>query len=80
MCIFDWDIHHGDGTQQEFYKDDQVLYISMHRCDDLSFYPYNKEMCPSYVGEGKGKFYNVNVAWHTEEVVDEVVRENNKVS
>ena len=22
VCIFDWDIHHGDGTQEEFYNDD----------------------------------------------------------
>jgi acetoin utilization deacetylase AcuC-like enzyme len=22
VCIFDWDIHHGDGTQGEFYDDD----------------------------------------------------------
>ena len=22
VCIFDWDIHHGDGTQKFFYEDD----------------------------------------------------------
>ena len=46
VCIFDWDIHHGDGTQEEFYEDDEVLFISMHRCDNMSFYPYDKEMAP----------------------------------
>ena len=77
VCIFDWDIHHGDGTQEEFYDDDQVLFISLHRCDDLSFYPYNESMQARFCGEGKGKFYNVNVAWQTGLVVDEEVRENN---
>ena len=39
ICIFDWDVHCGDGTAQLFYEDDSVLYISMHRYDDGSFYP-----------------------------------------
>ncbi len=71
MCIFDWDIHHGDGTQKHFYEDDQVLFISLHRCDNLTFYPYNKEMKAEYIGEGKGKYFNVNVAWETGKIVDE---------
>ena len=33
VCIFDWDVHVGDGTSQIFYEDDSVLYISMHRYD-----------------------------------------------
>jgi len=28
VCIFDWDIHHGDGTQKSFYEQEDVLYIS----------------------------------------------------
>ena len=48
-----------------FYNDDQVLYISLHRCDNITFYPMNEEMRPTYIGEGKGKGYNVNVAWET---------------
>ena len=52
----------------------------MHRCDDLSFYPYSKEMLPEYVGEGKGKYFNVNVAWQTGQVVDEINREKNTLS
>ncbi len=71
MCIFDWDIHHGDGTQKHFIEDDQVLFISLHRCDNLTFYPYNKEMKAEYIGEGKGKYFNVNVAWETGKIVDE---------
>jgi acetoin utilization deacetylase AcuC-like enzyme len=48
-----------------------VLFISLHRCDNLTFYPYNKEMKAEYIGEGKGKYFNVNVAWETGKIVDE---------
>ena len=34
-------------------------------------------MFPEYIGEGKGKFFNVNIAWETGLVVDELNRENN---
>ena len=33
------DIHHGNGTQQMFYDDPHVMYISMHRHDDGTFFP-----------------------------------------
>ena len=34
ICIFDWDVHHGNGTQNIFYNNEKVLYISSHQ------YPY----------------------------------------
>ena len=33
------DVHHGNGTQQAFYSDPRVLYISLHRYDDGNFFP-----------------------------------------
>ena len=33
------DIHHGNGTQQMFYDDPHVMYISIHRHDDGTFFP-----------------------------------------
>lgn len=33
------DVHHGNGTQQIFYRDPDVLYISLHRHDDGNFFP-----------------------------------------
>eukprot|EP00967_Tisochrysis_lutea_P147795 scaffold281325_cov32-Tisochrysis_lutea.AAC.2 len=30
VAILDWDVHHGNGTQEIFYDDPSVLYISMH--------------------------------------------------
>ena len=32
VLILDWDVHHGNGTQEMFYNDHRVLYISLHRC------------------------------------------------
>jgi acetoin utilization deacetylase AcuC-like enzyme len=36
VAIIDYDVHHGDGTQQIFYQDPQVLFISTHASP---FYP-----------------------------------------
>lgn len=33
IIIFDWDVHHGNGTQHIFYDDKSVLYMSIHRHD-----------------------------------------------
>lgn len=80
VAIFDWDIHHGDGTQSLFYDDPRVLFMSLHRTDKLTFYPMYKECLPEYVGQGKGAGFNINVAWETGLVVDEFDRHNNKQS
>ena len=63
VCIFDWDVHHGDGTQRFFYSDPDVLFVSLHRCDELSFYPWNEDMKAHFIGDGAGRYRNVNVAW-----------------
>lgn len=34
VMIFDWDVHHGDGTQNLFTDDADVLFISVHRHDN----------------------------------------------
>lgn len=39
IMIVDWDVHHGNGTQQIFYDDPHVLYMSIHRHDDGNFFP-----------------------------------------
>ena len=38
ILIVDWDVHHGNGTQNIFYEDRDVLYFSLHRYGD-EFYP-----------------------------------------
>ncbi|KAJ8404036.1 hypothetical protein AAFF_G00343860 [Aldrovandia affinis] len=61
ILIVDWDVHHGNGTQDVFYTDPNVLYISLHRYDDGNFFPGSG--APSDVGSGEGEGFNVNVAW-----------------
>ncbi|XP_069808642.1 histone deacetylase 5 isoform X2 [Dendropsophus ebraccatus] len=61
ILIVDWDIHHGNGTQQAFYSDPNVLYVSLHRYDDGNFFPGSGS--PEEVGAGCGVGFNVNIAW-----------------
>nr|XP_045009634.1 histone deacetylase 7 isoform X4 [Jaculus jaculus] len=61
ILIVDWDVHHGNGTQQTFYKDPSVLYISLHRHDDGNFFPGSGAV--DEVGAGSGEGFNINVAW-----------------
>ncbi|XP_067314724.1 histone deacetylase 4-like isoform X2 [Pseudorasbora parva] len=61
ILIVDWDVHHGNGTQQAFYDDPGVLYISLHRYDDGNFFPGSG--APEEVGSGPGVGFNVNVAF-----------------
>ena len=56
ILIIDWDVHHGNGTQDAFYSDPTVLYFSMHR---FPFYPGSGRMEED--GQGKGKGFNINV-------------------
>ncbi|XDV35109.1 hypothetical protein PO909_005136 [Leuciscus waleckii] len=61
ILIVDWDVHHGNGTQQAFYDDPSVLYISLHRYDDGNFFPGSG--APEEVGSGAGVGFNVNMAF-----------------
>nr|XP_046260603.1 histone deacetylase 4 isoform X3 [Scatophagus argus] len=61
ILIVDWDVHHGNGTQQAFYTDPSVLYLSLHRYDDGNFFPGSG--APDEVGSGAGEGFNVNVAF-----------------
>ncbi|XP_074063017.1 protein deacetylase HDAC6 isoform X2 [Macrotis lagotis] len=64
ILIVDWDIHHGNGTQQMFEEDPSVLYISLHRHDQGAFFPMTEDGASSCVGRGRGEGFNVNVAWN----------------
>nr|XP_048694287.1 histone deacetylase 9 isoform X3 [Caretta caretta] len=61
ILIVDLDVHHGNGTQQAFYADPSILYVSLHRYDEGNFFPGSG--APNEVGRGLGKGYNVNIAW-----------------
>jgi acetoin utilization deacetylase AcuC-like enzyme len=55
VAIVDWDVHHGNGTQEIFYADDTVLYCSLHQ---YPFYPGTGAR--GETGTGKGAGYTVN--------------------
>ncbi|KAM6979055.1 histone deacetylase 4 isoform 1-T2 [Tautogolabrus adspersus] len=61
ILIVDWDVHHGNGTQQAFYTDPSVLYLSLHRYDDGNFFPGSG--APDEVGTEAGVGFNVNMAF-----------------
>jgi len=63
ILIVDWDIHHGNGTQNEFYKEDGVLYLSIHRFEKAGFYPFFPSAGMEYIGVDAGLGYNINVPW-----------------
>ncbi|MCK9363430.1 MAG: histone deacetylase [Syntrophales bacterium] len=56
VLIVDWDLHHGNGTQQAFYEDDNVLYFSTHQSPA---YPWTGR--PEETGKGEGAGYTINV-------------------
>lgn len=53
--IIDWDVHHGNGTQEIFYEDPSVLYFSSHQ---YPHYPGTGSMHEG--GSGKGETFTVN--------------------
>ncbi|XP_049780819.1 histone deacetylase 6 isoform X2 [Schistocerca cancellata] len=64
VLILDWDVHHGNGTQHMFEEDPSVLYISLHRYDNGSFFPGSTDANYTEVGVGPGKGYNINIPWN----------------
>ncbi|RKF77633.1 Histone deacetylase clr3 [Golovinomyces cichoracearum] len=76
VFILDWDVHHGNGIQNMFYEDPNVLYISIHVYQNGLFYPGqpeddtlpdgNIDKCGSGAGLGK----NINIGWADQGVGD----------
>jgi len=58
VLIVDWDVHHGNGTQDIFYEDPEVLFYSIHRYG-RGFYPGTG--AAEETGRGKGEGYTLNV-------------------
>jgi len=64
ICIFDWDVHHGDSTQKLTYDDAEILFISFHRSDNNTFFP-GESGDLKYIGGEKALGYNLNLPWQT---------------
>jgi acetoin utilization deacetylase AcuC-like enzyme len=56
ILILDYDVHHGNGTQEIFYSDPRVFYVSLHQ---YPHYPGTGSI--EEWGEGKGMGYNLNI-------------------
>ena len=63
VAIVDWDVHHGDGTQEIFYNKSNPLMLSIHRHDEGSFYPSTGKHTD--IGKADGKGFNINIPWNT---------------
>jgi acetoin utilization deacetylase AcuC-like enzyme len=56
VLIIDWDVHHGNGTQDIFWEDDTVFYFSTHQ------YPYYPGSgAKNEIGGGRGEGFTLNV-------------------
>ncbi len=62
LLIVDWDLHHGNGTQEVFYDDPRVFYLSLHR---FPFFPGTGTAGERGVGPGLGTTLNVPLPWNT---------------
>ena len=56
VAIIDWDVHHGNGTQEIFYGDDRVLFVSLHQ---MPLYPGTG--AAREVGSSGAEGYTVNI-------------------
>ncbi|MGH2955082.1 MAG: histone deacetylase family protein, partial [Solirubrobacterales bacterium] len=56
VLVLDWDVHHGNGTEEIFAASDTVLYASIHQ------WPCYPGTGPAeYAGEGEGEGYTINL-------------------
>ena len=75
VLIVDWDVHHGNGTQDAFYDTDQVLFVSLHQSP---LYPGTGSADERGAGRGAGYTINVPLPAGTDDetywdVFDEIV-------
>lgn len=56
VLIVDWDVHHGNGTQDVFYEDEHVTFFSAHR---FPFYPGTGRKTETGRGAGLGTTFNL---------------------
>ncbi|XDD43432.1 histone deacetylase [Leptospira sp. WS60.C2] len=59
ILILDWDVHHGNGTQHQFYEDDSVYFVSLHQ---YPFYPGTGSSQERGKGNGLGFTLNLPMA------------------
>ncbi len=64
IAVVDWDVHHGNGTQDIFWRDPDVFFVSLHQ---HPHYPGTGLANETGEGAGEGKTLNIPVAAGTPE-------------
>ena len=62
VLLVDWDVHHGNGSQDAWYDDDRVAFLSIHR---HPFYPGTGMAAETGTGRGLGWTHNLPTAFGT---------------
>ncbi|MEI7955475.1 MAG: histone deacetylase [Verrucomicrobiota bacterium] len=63
IAIIDWDVHHGNGTEEIFIADPDVMYVSLHQ---EHIYPYTGAATTRGRGEGLGLTLNIPLPHHSD--------------
>jgi acetoin utilization deacetylase AcuC-like enzyme len=64
ILVVDWDVHHGNGTQDIFYEDPEVVFFSIHRYGH-GFYPGTGAAGETGTGKGLGHVINAPIRYGT---------------
>jgi acetoin utilization deacetylase AcuC-like enzyme len=64
VLILDWDVHHGNGTNDIFYEQSDVLFASIHQ---WPLYPGTGQLCDTGIGAGEGYSINLPVPGGTDD-------------
>ncbi len=64
LLIVDWDVHHGNGTQDIYYADAAVMFFSIHRYGH-GFYPGTGAVDETGTGPGLGYTINAPIRYGT---------------
>lgn len=64
VAIIDWDVHHGNGTQNSFYRDEHVFFCSIHQAPH---YPGTGAASETGQGKGLGSTLNIPVPYGSED-------------
>lgn len=62
VMIVDWDVHHGNGTQDAVYEDEHITFFSVHR---FPFYPGTGRKSETGHGAGLGTVFNLPLKFGT---------------
>jgi acetoin utilization deacetylase AcuC-like enzyme len=70
VLVIDWDVHHGNGTQEIFYRRDDVFYFSIHQSP---LYPGTGSVSETGIGRGAGYTLNQPLSSGSDDLVYEKV-------